>query len=377
MAMAEGSFRNWIVCFVSHARQVGIEESVLEEFERRVRFNAEVWKMASSQAEHVLPIWEYLDVAVSAKRVSDGSLVMQSHGELLADIEARFRVEADVLAAIWGIETAYGTKKGSFPVIDALSTLACIGHRRELFDKELIAALQIVQSGCSRIDDLIGSWAGAMGHMQFMPSSYLAFAVDFHDRGTANIWCDDPTDSFASAANFLHGHGWEPGLRWAVRVSLPSDFDYLQCGLHQDRLAEEWIRSGVEPLDQVCFPNRCRASIVLPVGAQGPAFLATGNFHVIREYNRSLSYVFAVGHLSDRIGGRSGFRTRWPQIETPLSREEIAELQELLVALGHDTGGVDGIAGPATTFSIQHYQSSVNLVPDGFPHRRVLERLRG
>ena len=375
--MEAGEYGDWIARFTSFASRNGVAATALKEFKSRVRFNAEVWRKAENQKEHVLPVWEYLDMAVSSKRISDGMQALKTQRRVLADIETRFQVEAEVLTAIWGIETAYGTTKGNFPVIDSLATLACNGHRKNLFEQELLAALQIVQSGFARMDELDGSWAGAMGHTQFMPSSYLAFGIGFHGRGAPDIWGDDPTDALASTANFLCGHGWEHGLRWAVEISLPPDFDYRQSGLHQDRPVDEWLQVGVEPLDQIRFPDHCSASLILPAGAQGPAFLATGNFNVIRKYNRSLSYALAVGHLSDRIRGGPSLQSAWPRNENSLSREEVAELQKRLVELGHDTGGVDGLAGPATTASIQRYQASVGLVPDGFPSRSVLDLLRG
>ena len=375
--MGNNEFRNWIARFISLASRNGIAESVLEDFKDRVRFNEVVLQMAKCQQEHVLPVWAYVDKAVSAKRMSEGVQALRTQRGVLTEIESRYQVEPEVLVALWGIETAYGTKRGAFPVIDSLATLASSGHRTGLFERELLAALQIVQSDCACMDDLTGSWAGAMGHAQFMPSSYLTFGIDFRGRGAADIWGDDPADALASAAHFLRGHGWEQGLRWSFEVTLPADFDYRLTGQHRDRPIDEWLQAGVQPLDQVRFPDDCRAAVVLPAGALGPALLATGNFAVLRKYNRSLSYVLAVGHLSDRIVGRSGFRSAWPRSEIPLSRKEVLELQERLVGLGYDTGGVDGLAGPATTDSIQLYQSSVGLVPDGFPSRTVLDRLRG
>jgi lytic murein transglycosylase len=301
---------------------------------------------------------------------------LAQHADVLARIERRYGVEAEVVVAVWGLETAYGAMRGSSDLISAMATLAFEGRRRDFFEAELIAALRILQSGDVSPRQMVGSWAGAMGHTQFMPTSYLAHAVDFDGDGRRDIWSDNPVDALASTANYLRHFGWTTGQPWGVEVVLPQGFDYSLTGTGTKRDAGFWARQGVRLADGGRVPDHGPASILLPGGHRGVALMIFDNFRVIARYNPANAYVIGVGHLSDRIGGAGPFRASWPRDERSLSRAERQELQRHLAARGLHTGAVDGIIGPQTADSVRRFQASVGLVPDGHASLTVLERLR-
>jgi membrane-bound lytic murein transglycosylase B len=289
---------------------------------------------------------------------------------------ARYRVEAEVVAAIWGLESAYGARRGSTDIIAAMATLAHDGRRRDFFEAQLIAALQILQSGDVAPREMVGSWAGAMGHTQFMPTSYLEHAQDFDGDGRRDIWSDDPTDALASTAAYLRNFGWTYGQPWGVEVRLPDGFDYALTGERTRRGAGFWRRQGVTLADGSRVPDHGDASILLPGGSEGVALMIFDNFRVIERYNPADAYVIGVGHLSDRIIGGPAFRAGWPRGDRALSGDERRELQRRLTAAGFSTGGVDGIIGPNTQDAVRGFQRSVGVVPDGYASLSLLQRLR-
>ena len=372
----QGDFATWQAGFRARATAQGIRPDTFDRAFAGVQINTRILDRDSNQAEFSRTLWDYLDGAVSEARVANGRAALARHADTLARIERRYGVEAEVVVAVWGLETAYGAMRGSTDIIGAMATLAFEGRRRDFFEAELIAALRILQSGDVSPRQMVGSWAGAMGHTQFMPTSYLAYAVDFDGDGRRDIWSDNPVDALASTANYLRHFGWTTGQPWGVEVVLPQGFDYSLTGTGTKRGASFWARQGVRLADGGRVPDHGQASILLPAGHRGVALMIFDNFHVIARYNPANSYVIGIGHLSDRIKGAGPFRASWPREDRGLSRAEREELQRRLAARGLHTGSVDGIIGPQTAESVRRFQASVGLVPDGYASLRVLERLR-
>ncbi|NNF92774.1 MAG: lytic murein transglycosylase [Boseongicola sp.] len=381
MVLAQAStsniaFARWIEGFRSRARSAGIRDSAFNAAFQGVRYNTDVIQKDRNQSEFTKQIWEYLDSAASETRVRNGREALKQHKRLLSEIEARYGVEAEVVTAVWGLESAYGAFRGSNPLIESLATLAFDGRRGRFFEQQLIAALQIIQSGDVAPSRMTGSWAGAMGHTQFIPTSYLAYAVDFRGDGKRDIWSDDPTDALASTAAYLNRFGWRKGQPWGVEVVLPKGFDYRQTGERIKKSPSQWAAMGVRDTRGRPVPNHGQASILLPAGSQGAAFMIFNNFHVIERYNTADAYVIGVGHLSDRIAGAGPLNADWPRDDRNLRFREKQEMQKLLTARGFNTQGVDGIIGPNTIQAIRRFQSSVGLVPDGYASYEILKRLR-
>ena len=376
LASSNLSFDRWIAGFRGRALSQGIRAQVFDAAFQGVRYNSDVIERDRNQSEFTKQIWDYLDTAVSDVRVSNGRAALAEHRRLLEQIEARYGVEAEVVTAVWGLESAYGKFRGSTPIIGALATLAFDGRRGRFFEAQLVAALKIIQSGDVRPSDMTGSWAGAMGHTQFIPTSYLAYAEDFTGDGKRDIWSDNPADALASTAAYLANFGWRKGQPWGVEVSLPRDFNFGLTGAKIKKSPAEWAALGVRDATGGNVPNHGRASILLPAGAQGAAFMIFNNFHVIERYNTADAYVIGVGYLSDRIGGAAELRAGWPRGDRNLRSSEKKEMQRLLTRAGHDTQGVDGIIGPRTIQAIRAFQRSQGLVPDGYASYDVLRRLR-
>lgn len=366
------AFAAWLAGFRTRAMAAGIAAPVLEAALAQARFLPEVIARDRHQPEFARTIWDYLDTAVSPARIARGLAALGQHAALLHEIEARYRVERAVLVAIWGLESDYGAHRGDIPTIAALATLACDGRRAALFERELIAALRILESEGLPAGALRGSWAGAMGHTQFMPSSYLNHAVAFRTPGRREIWGADPADALASTAAYLAHFGWAWGAPWGREVRLPEGFAVDLAG--PARPAAEWRALGVEGVEGA-LPD-LPAALLLPAGARGVALLAYANFGVIARYNAADAYVIAVGHLADRLRGGAAFHAPWPRDLRGLSAAERRELQERLTAAGYDTGGVDGLFGPRTLSALRDFQRAAALVPDGYPGPDVLERLR-
>jgi membrane-bound lytic murein transglycosylase B len=375
---AEGarSFSQWREAFALRATAAGIAPATVQMALAQATYLPEVIALDRRQAEFTRAIWDYLDSAVSDSRVAAGRREAAARAGLLARIEAAHGVAPEVVLAIWGMETAFGTNRGATPVISALATLAHEGRRGPFFEAELLAALRILQAGETTPARMIGSWAGAMGHTQFMPSSYLQSAVDFDGDGRRDVWGADPTDALASAAAYLRRFGWQSGAPWGVEVRLPAGFDHRSASRSQRRTVGDWAAAGVRLANGGALPDHGPGAVLLPAGAAGPAFLVFSNFEVLARYNNATAYVLGVGLLSDRIAGRPGIAAGWPRAERLLTASETRELQRRLTALGHDTGGIDGRIGPATTEAVRAFQAAQGLTPDGFATMRLLERLR-
>ena len=373
---SNAAFARWIDRFRGRARAAGIRDSVFNASFQGVRYNTSVVRRDRNQSEFTSQIWDYLDSAASSSRVRNGRDALRENRRVLAEIEAKYGVEAEVVTAVWGLESSYGSFRGNLPIIESLATLAFDGRRGRFFEKQLIAALKIIQSGDVRPSDMRGSWAGAMGHTQFIPTSYLAYAVDFRGDGRRDIWSDDPTDALASTAAYLKNFGWTKGQPWGVEVRLPRGFDYRQTGEKIKKSPTQWAAMGVRDVNGARVPNHGRASILLPAGAQGVAFMIFDNFHVIERYNTADAYVIGVGLLSDRISGAGALKAKWPRSDRNLAFREKQEMQRLLTRKGFNTQGVDGIIGPNTIRAIRSFQSSVGMIPDGYASYEVLKRLR-
>ncbi|NNL17426.1 MAG: lytic murein transglycosylase [Boseongicola sp.] len=373
---SNAAFARWIDRFRGRARAAGIRDSVFNSAFQGVRYNTSVVQKDRNQSEFTKQIWDYLDSAVSTTRVRNGRAALRDNRRVLAEIEARYGVEAEVVTAVWGLESAYGSFRGEIPIIEALATLAFDGRRGRFFEQQLIAALKIVQSGDVRPSDMRGSWAGAMGHTQFIPTSYLSYAVDFRGDGRRDIWSNDPTDALASTAAYLKNFGWTNGQPWGVEVRLPRGFDYRQTGERIKKSPTQWASLGVRDVNGARVADYGRASILLPAGARGAAFMIFNNFHVIERYNTADAYVIGVGLLSDRIAGAGALKAKWPRDDRNLAFREKQEMQRLLTRKGFNTQGVDGIIGPNTIAAIRRFQASVGMIPDGYASYEVLRRLR-
>ncbi|WP_050605030.1 lytic murein transglycosylase [Ruegeria sp. 6PALISEP08] len=375
-AAAVARFQVWLSAFQGRAQQQGITKGTLSQVFSDITFDEDIIERDRNQAEFSKPIWEYLESAVSDTRLSNGRAAMQRHRQVLNRIEAEYGVEKEVVTAIWGLETSFGSYRGSSRTLRSLATLAFDARRAQFFETQLIAALQIVQAGDVSAANMLGSWAGAMGHTQFMPTSYLDHAVDFDGDGRRDIWSDDPTDALASAASYLAQHGWTKGQPWGVEVRLPADFDYASARRDFTRMPSEWAARGVLGRDGTPVPDHGRAAILLPAGGQGVALMIFDNFSVIEAYNGADAYVIGIGHLSDRLTGGAPFLSDWPRAERVLSFSEQKELQFRLTEAGFDTKGIDGRTGPNTINAVRAYQLAQGLRPDGYPTVRLLDQLR-
>ena len=368
-------FDAWVASFRSRAAARGISSATLESAFRDVGFLPGVIERDRNQTEFTRSLEDYLAIAASDERVATGREMLRRHRALLSEIEARFGVEAEVVTAIWGLESRYGARRGNVPVISALATLAYDGRRGSFFEKQLVAALRILQNGDVTPARMTGSWAGAMGHTQFIPTSYEAYAVDFRGDGRRDIWSDDPTDALASAAAYLSRSGWRRGQPWGVEVLLPAGFDMSQTGRRISRSAAQWSAQGVRAADGGRMPDHGPASILAPAGPGGPAFMVFRNFDVIARYNNAESYVLGIGHLSDRLAGGGPIRGAFPPDAQGMTIAHRQALQRRLTAAGFDTQGTDGVIGPNTRAAISAYQRSVGLPATGEPSMDILARL--
>jgi len=376
-AAADASYRACVERLWPKARAAGVSRATFDSAFQNMTPDPDTLRLMNRQSEFVKPIWEYLDTAVSDARIENGRKMARQHAQTLAEIEKRYQVDGEVVVAVWGMETNYGGYMGSHNAIRALSTLACKANRRQAFwQRELITALEILEDGHVSPSNMESSWAGAMGHTQFMPSSWEAYAADYDGDGKRDVWRNVP-DALASTANYLRAFGWRFGETWGYEVALPANFDYRLAGGETERTLGQWRRLGVRRVTGSDFPRpNDKAVLILPAGARGPAFLMLHNFDVIKRYNNATAYALGVGHLTDRIIGRGDFSRPWPKDERPLSRSEVREMQSLLTRAGYSTGGIDGMVGPNTQAAIRSYQKANGKTPDGFASAALLNDLK-
>lgn len=355
----------------------GISAATFDRAIRGLERDREVASLAGKQPEHVRTVADYLGAIVSDTRVEAGRAKLAAHQALLAALEQRYGVDRHVLVAVWGVESAYGEAVGTRQVVRSLVTLAIEDTRRSNYwRRELLAALQILESRDTEPTTLVGSWAGAMGHTQFMPSTYARVAVDFDGDGRRDIW-GSPADALASAAKYLATAGWRRGEPWGFEVVLPESFDFAHSSPSVTRPAAFWRGLGVTaPRGRLWPPVASDLRLVLPAGAHGPAFLVTRNFRALLAYNNATAYALTVGHLADRLAGAPEIAAPWPAETQALARAEREELQQRLHAHGFEAGSVDGIIGNLTRAAIRSYQRSRGLAEDGHPSLDLLEQLR-
>jgi len=375
------SFETWLAGVRREALAQGVSAATLDAAFAGLQPAERVVELDRSQPEFTLTFWRYLGNAVNDRRIGRGRQQLQQNAGLLRQAEARYGVPGNYLVAFWGLETDYGANLGGFPVIQSLATLAYEGRREDFFRRELLTALKILDAGNVSPDRMEGSWAGAMGQMQFMPTTYEAYAVDADGDGRKDIW-DSRPDAFGSAAHYLSQLGWQAGQRWGMEVALPAGFDYAQVSI--DTFPENWLpiaawrAKGVTLTDGGALPAAGpQAAVILPAGAEGPAFLVLDNYRRILNWNRSMLYAVAVGYLADRIAGGAPLSKVAPSTDDRLTIKEVEEIQRLLTARGFDTRGVDGRIGPMTRSAIRSYQIASGLPADGYADPPLLVRLRG
>ena len=368
-------FAQWVAEFSTFARASGIDEATLHSAFDSVRLVPRVIQLDKSQPEFTRTVWDYLDSAVSPQRIARGQdkllqLRPQSDG-----LKARYGVPTEILVAIWGMESNYGGYVGDIPTIDALATLGFEGRRETWARGQLLAALKILQNRDIDRAQMVGSWAGAMGQTQFLPSNFLAYAVDADGDGRRDIWGSIP-DVMASTANFLASSGWKAGQPWGLEVTLPPGFDHARADDGVRLPASAWASEGVQSMDRTPLPALTDSSILLPAGARGPAFLVGANFRTILRYNNSTSYALAVSLLAQQVAGGPAVQTPWPRDMPALARSQLLALQTALNARGFDSGTPDGVMGPATRDGIRRYQRSLGIAADGYPTPDLLQRLQ-
>jgi lytic murein transglycosylase len=373
---SQAGFDAWLSGFRPRAEAAGVSAAVLDRALTGLVFDEKIVARDRNQNEFTKTIWDYLDTAVSEDRVARGRKAMATHDAVLDRIEREYGVDKAVVAAIWGLESAYGSFRGDIPTIGALATLAYDARRAAFFEAQLLAALKILDQGDVSVADMRGSWAGAMGHTQFMPTSWWEFAVDGNSDGKRDIWGDDPTDALASTANYLRHWGWVKGAIWGLEITLPDGFDYDQTTERVKKPVADWRAMGVRPVAGGDLPDHGLASVLLPGGAGGAAFLIFSNFQVIEHYNTADAYVIAVGHLADRLRDGPPIRASWPRHLRALTLEERMELQRRLTARGFDAKGVDGRIGPNTIAAVKAWQKAQGRIADGYASLDVLEALR-
>ncbi len=372
---ASQRFASWIDDFRASARAAGIDTATLQRAFADVRYLPEVVERDRSQAEFTRTVWAYLDATVSPARIALGQqrlLEVRAQADAAA---ARYGVPAPILVAVWGMESNYGSNYGSVSAIDALATLGFDGRREAWARRELLAAVRILQRGDIDRDRMIGSWAGAMGQTQFLPSNFLAYAVDADGDGRRDIW-GSMADVLASTANFLARSGWRAGQPWGCEVYLPAGFDPGRADADTRQAGAAWAAEGVRSVDGAALPDLPDSAIWLPAGARGPAFLTGPNFRTLLRYNNATSYALAVGLLAQQLAGGPGVQAPWPRDQQALSRMQIQALQTDLNRRGFASGTPDGLIGPTTRAAVRAYQRSLGIPADGYPTTELLERLQ-
>ncbi|MCB8822418.1 lytic murein transglycosylase [Microvirga rosea] len=370
-AQAQGSFQSFVENLWGPAKARGVSRATFNEAFRGVEPDPKIIALTKKQSEFVRPIWEYIEGSVSAQRLDRGRQMASEWSRTLDLVERTYGVPRSVVLGVWGMETNFGSFTGSIYVVRALATLAYTRYRGDFFKEELLTALQILENDHVDREKMLGSWAGAMGQTQFMPSSFMKFAVDGNRDGTRDIWTSVP-DALASTANYLRQQGWEPGLPWGFEVKLPKGFDFrnLRQGF------SSWAALGLRRADGKALPRSGEASLFLPGGASGPSFLVTDNYDVIKSYNSSDAYAMGVAYLGDRVMGGMPIQGNWPKGKPLLDKEQREEVQQHLANLGFYDGNADGKLGSKTREAVRNFQLRRGLVPDGYADLALLQELR-
>jgi membrane-bound lytic murein transglycosylase B len=355
------------------ARAAGISRKTFDLALGGFKPDPSIIALTKKQSEFVRPIWSYLDSAISETRLTRGRTAGQQFSSELAEIERKYGVDRRIVLGIWGMETNFGSYTGDKDVFRSLATLAQARYRDNFFRDELLVALKMLEDGLARRSAMRGSWAGAMGHTQFMPSSFMKYAVDHDGDGVRDVWETIP-DALASTANYLASFGWQPGVPWGVEVNVPEGFNLARAQPMQD--FSVWAAAGFTRANGSALPRNGKATLWYPAGIRGPALLITENFRVIKRYNSSDAYALGVAHLGDRLGQGGPIRAAWPRDDKRLSPAEVKDLQRRLIALGYPLGKVDGRIGEISREAIRKEQIRLALPADGYPTLALLTKLR-
>jgi membrane-bound lytic murein transglycosylase B len=373
---AAANFRGCIERLWPMAARRNILRGVFQTYTASLTPDLRIMDMLDNQPEFTKSFWGYLDILVTDERIRKGRELLEKYRATFDAVEKAYGVERTIVAAIWGVETNYGSIGGDRPVVRSTATLACVGRRQNYFREEFLSALEILQRGDVRPDRLVGSWAGAFGPTQFMPTAFKKYAVDFDHDGRRDV-VDSVPDLIASTANNLRQDGWVAGQTWGYEVVVPATFDFLLAEHGRTMTVSDWERHGITRPGGKPFPRPDDlAFLLVPAGVQGPGFLMLPNFRAIMKYNPAEAYALAIGHLADRLRGGEPFAQEWPRYERVLSHNERLELQQLLARHGYDIGEPDGHLGARTRAAIRDFQVKIGQVPDGFASAVVLDRLR-
>ncbi|NLB31468.1 MAG: lytic murein transglycosylase [Alcaligenaceae bacterium] len=379
IAQSASSFSSCLQSLQAEANRSGVSTATYSKLTSNLDPDLSILEKLNYQPEFRQPIWDYMASLVDEQRVTEGQAKLLQHADTLQRVEQIYGVDPATVVAVWGVESNFGQNFGSYPIIQALGTLSCYGRRQAFFRKEFFAALKIVQTGDISAEEFKGSWAGAFGHTQFMPTTFERLAVDFDGDGRRDLM-NNTADALGSTANYLKRNGWRTGQIWGFEVKLPQGFNVSGEGRRTKRSLLTWQQRGLtgvlgQPLSDFA-PSSEVAGLLTPAGAQGPAFLVFKNFDVIYSYNAAESYALAIAHLSDRLREGPGFFTPWPTDDLGLSREQRVTLQNILLARGHDIGEADGIIGTKSREAIKQEEARFNMPVSGRAGQKILRHLQ-
>ncbi|MBJ9374205.1 MULTISPECIES: lytic murein transglycosylase [Acinetobacter] len=374
------NFQSCIANLRSQAVSSGVSGSTYDRYTQNLTPDYSVISKLDYQPEFSTPIWDYLSGLVDEERVEKGRQMLSQHRDVLNRVAAAYGVPAETVVAVWGVESNFGDISGKYPLLQALGTLSCEGRRQSYFRGEFFATMRILQRGDLREDQLKGSWAGAFGHTQFMPSTYEELAVDFDGDGRRDL-VSSTSDALASTANFLKKRGWQTGMPWGFEVKIPAGASVSGESRRNKKSLSSWVNRGFTrvdgtPIIQGNLSEGSQAGLMMPAGANGPAFLVFKNFDAIYSYNAAESYALAIAHLSDRLQGKGGFQTAWPTEDAGTSRAERREIQNYLLKKGYAIGDADGLIGDKTRQAIQQEQVKLGLSPTGRAGQQILKAFR-
>lgn len=371
------NFDDCIASLWPEAARRGITEANFQRFTAGLSPDLRIMDLMDSQPEFTKAIWDYLDILVNDNRLAKGREVLARYKPQFDAAEQAFGVDRYIIASIWGIESNYSTQMGDRSVLNSTATLACVGRRQAYFRDEFLSALEILNRGDLRPEQMRGSWAGAFGPTQFMPTAFKRYAIDGDGDGRRDV-VDNPTDLIFSTANNLKKDGWQPGQSWGYEVAVPPGFNYMLADRGRAMPLAQWEQMGLRRANGQPFPRASdKAYLLAPAGAEGPGFLMLQNYRVIMRYNPAEAYALAIGHFADRLRGGQPFVQAWPRHERVLSRTERLELQQLLAQRGFYRGTPDGQFGGETRQALRSFQAAIGAPADGFATTEMLERLRG
>ncbi len=375
----DAQFTQCIANLGNAASQAGVSRHTFQQYTANLVPDTSLLEKLNYQPEFRTPIWDYLSSLVDDERIIDGQAKLREYQQDFQRMNQQFGIDPATVAAVWGVESNYGKNQGKYSLVEALGTLSCMGRRQEFFRKEFFATLRIIQSGDISADRLVGSWAGAFGHTQFMPTTFERLAIDFDKDGRRDLM-DSSVDAIGSTANYLKRNGWQTGQPWGFEVKIPAGMSTAGEGRRQKKSISHWMSKGVTTIDGQALSNLAsntqQAGLLLPAGPTGPAFLVFKNFDVIYSYNAAESYALAIAHLSDRLRGAGPFVTPWPTDDLGLSRAERRQLQELLLSRGYDIGEADGVIGSKSRDAIKAEQARLGMKIDGRAGQKILKALQ-